>query len=130
MTDPIGDLLTRIRNAKQRRHKDAYAPFSKIKYEIVRILKEEGFVSDYKVNGMTGLNEIRVCLKYSNQEQSVITDLKRVSKPGRRVYVGCEDIPYVKRGLGIAILSTSKGLMTDRKSRKEKVGGELLCYVW
>lgn len=130
MTDPIGDLLTRIRNAKQRRHKDAYAPFSKIKQEIVRILKEEGFVSDYKVNGTTGLDEIRVSLKYSNQEESVITDLKRVSKPGRRVYVGCGDIPYVKRGLGIAILSTSKGLMTDRKSRKEKVGGELLCYVW
>ncbi len=130
MTDPIGDLLTRIRNAKQRRHKDAYAPFSKVKHEIVRILKEEGFVSDYKVNGTTGLDEIRVCLKYSHQEESVITDLKRVSKPGRRVYVGCEDIPYVKRGLGIAILSTSKGLMTDRKSRKEKVGGELLCYVW
>lgn len=130
MTDPIADLLARIRNAKQRKYKDVYAPFSKIKREIVRILKEEGFISGFKTSGETGLDEIKVILKYGSQEEAVITDLKRVSKPGRRVYVKADAIPYVKRGLGIAILSTSKGLMTDKKSRAEKLGGEVLCYVW
>ncbi len=130
MTDPIADLLTRIRNSKQRKYKDVYAPFSKIKREMCHILKQEGFIQDFKALGTTGLDEIKIVLKYGKKEESVITDLKRVSKPGRRVYVGSDSIPYVKRGLGIAILSTSKGLMTDKKSRAEKVGGELLCYVW
>lgn len=130
MTDPIADLLARIRNAKQRKHKDLYLPFSKIKRDIALILKEEGFVLDFKTSGTSGLDEIKISLKYGRDEDSIITDLKRISKPGRRVYVGCDDIPYVKRGLGIAILSTSKGLLTDKKSRKEKVGGEVLCYVW
>jgi len=130
MTDPIADLLARIRNAKQRKHKDVYLPFSKIKAEISRILKEEGFVWDYQTSGSTGLDEIKINLKYGSKDESVITDLKRISKPGRRVYVGSDEVPYVKRGLGIAILSTSKGLMTDKNSRKEKVGGEVLCYVW
>ncbi len=130
MTDPIADLLARIRNAKQRRHKDLYFPFSKIKRDIASILKEEGFIREYKTSGTTGFDEIKITLKYGHAEDSVITDLKRISKPGRRVYVGWDDIPYVKRGLGIAILSTSKGLLTDKKSRKEKVGGEILCYVW
>lgn len=130
MTDPIGDLLTRIRNAKMRKYKDVYAPFSKIKREILRILKQEGFIRDYKVLGTTGMDEIRIFLKYGHNEDSVITDLKRVSKPGCRVYVGSDSIPYVKRGLGISILSTSKGLMSDKRSRKENVGGEVLCHVW
>lgn len=130
MTDPIADLLARIRNAKQRKHKDLYLPFSKIKREIVAILKQEGFIRDFSISGTTGFDEIKVFLKYGREEDSIITDLKRISKPGRRVYVGSDDIPYVKRGLGIAILSTSRGLMTDKKSRRENVGGEVLCYVW
>ncbi len=130
MTDPIGDLLARIRNAKMRKYKDVYAPFSKIKREMLGILKQEGFIRDYKVLGTTGMDEIRIFLKYGQNEDPVITDLKRISKPGRRVYVGSDSIPYVKRGLGISILSTSKGLMSDKRSRKENVGGEVLCHVW
>lgn len=130
MTDPISDMLTRIRNAKMRKHSDVYIPFSKIKKEIARILKEEGFIRDYKEFGSSGMGEIKVHLKYSDDEESVISELKRVSKPGRRIYAGCRSIPYVKRGLGIVILSTSRGLMTDRRSRRENLGGEVLCYVW
>ncbi|HIE64841.1 MAG: 30S ribosomal protein S8 [Nitrospira sp.] len=131
MTDPIADMLTRIRNAKQRKHEIVYIPLSKQKVEIARILKEEGFIRAYKVMaGDPGKGEIRVLLKYSGKQESVITDLKRVSTPGRRVYVGQAAIPYVKRGLGIAILSTSKGMMTDRASRRVRLGGEILCYVW
>jgi small subunit ribosomal protein S8 len=131
MTDPIADMLTRIRNAKQRKHEIVYIPLSKVKVEIARILKEEGFIRAYKVMpGDPGKGEIRILLKYSGKQESVITDLKRVSTPGRRVYVGQEAIPYVKRGLGIAILSTSKGMMTGRASRRVRLGGEILCYVW
>jgi len=130
MTDPISDMLTRIRNAKMRKHTGVYVPFSKMKEAIARILYEEGFIRSFKALGNTGLDEIKIDLKYGDEDESVITELKRVSKPGRRVYVGCEDIPYVKRGLGIVILSTSKGVMTGRKSRNEKIGGEILCTVW
>jgi len=130
MTDPVADMLTRIRNAKQRRHEVVPIPLSKLKLEIARILKEEGFIRNYKVVSESGKGELRIYLKYVNSEEPVITDLKRVSSPGRRVYVGKESIPSVKGGLGIAILSTSKGLMTDQKSREVKVGGEVLCYVW
>jgi len=130
MTDPIADMLTRIRNAKMRKHEVVYIPLSKLKVEIARILKEEGFIRTYKVIGDPGTGEIRILLKYSGKQESVITDLKRVSTPGRRVYVGQTAIPYVKRGLGVAILSTSKGVMTDRTSRRVKLGGEILCYVW
>ena len=129
MTDPVADMLTRIRNAKQRRHDMVPVPLSKLKVEIARILKEEGFIRSYKVVGEAGTGEIRIFLKYDSEEP-VITDLKRVSTPGRRVYVGKEKIPSVKGGLGIAIISTSKGLMTDQKSRDIKVGGEVLCYIW
>ena len=125
MTDPVADMLTRIRNAKQRRHDMVPVPLSKLKVEIARILKEEGFIRSYKVVGEAGTGEIRIFLKYDSEEP-VITDLKRVSTPGRRVYVGKEKIPSVKGGLGIAIISTSKGLMTDQKSRDIKVGGEVL----
>ncbi len=130
MTDPVADMLTRIRNAKQRKHEVVPVPLSKLKLEIARILKEEGFIRNYKVVGEAGKGELRIFLKYVDNEEPVITDLKRVSKPGRRVYVGKESIPSVKGGLGIAILSTSKGLMTDQKSRDVKMGGEVLCYVW
>ena len=123
-------MLTRIRNAKQRKHEVVPVPLSKLKLEIARILKEEGFIRNYKVVGEAGKGELRIFLKYVDNEEPVITDLKRVSKPGRRVYVGKESIPSVKGGLGIAILSTSKGLMTDQKSRDVKMGGEVLCYVW
>lgn len=130
MTDPIADMLARLRNAKLRKYKEVYLPFSKIKCEIARILKEEGFVRDYKTSGTSSLSEIKIYLKYSKREDAVISDFKRISRPGRRVYVGCDAIPYVKRGLGIAIISTSKGLMTDKDSRKVRLGGEVLCYVW
>ncbi len=130
MTDPISDMLTRIRNAKMRKYANVYIPFSKIKREIARILLDEGFIRGYKELGDSGLGEIKVVLKYTREEEPVITELKRISKPGRRVYVGSDAIPYVKRGLGVAILSTSKGIMTDRKSRRENLGGEILCYVW
>ncbi|MFQ5596632.1 MAG: 30S ribosomal protein S8 [Nitrospiria bacterium] len=130
MTDPISDMLTRIRNAKMRKHPEVHVPFSKIKREIARILKEEGYIRAYKELGSSGLGDIKISLKYSEEEEPVITELKRVSKPGRRVYVDCESIPYVKRGLGIVILSTSRGVMTGRRSRREKIGGEVLCYVW
>jgi len=130
MTDPIADMLARIRNAKMRRYKEVYLPFSKVKCEVARILKEEGFIRDYKTSGSSGLSEIKLYLKYTKNEDSVISDFKRISKPGCRVYVGCSALPRVKRGLGIAIISTSKGLMTDRGSRKAGLGGEVLCYVW
>lgn len=130
MTDPVSDMLTRIRNAKQRRHESVSIPLSKLKLEIARILKEEGFIRSYKVVSEAGWGELKVYLKYIDEEESMINDLKRVSSPGRRVYVGKDDVPSVKGGLGIAILSTSKGLMTGQKSRDLKVGGEVLCYVW
>lgn len=130
MTDPISDMLTRIRNAKERKHEAVQIPLSKVKVEIARILKEEGFIRNYKVVGEAQTGALRVFLKYADSDESVINDLRRVSTPGRRVYVGKDSIPFVKGGLGIAILSTPKGLMTDRKSRDTKVGGEVLCYVW
>lgn len=105
-------------------------PLSKLKVEIARILKEEGFIRNYRVVGEAVKKDLRVYLKYIDQEESVITDLQRVSKPGRRLYVGKNKIPSVKGGIGIAILSTPKGLLTDQKSREAKVGGEVLCYVW
>lgn len=130
MTDPISDLLARIRNAKLRKYKSLYVPFSKVKRAILIILSEEGFIQGFKEVKIAGFSELKILLKYGKNEESVITDLKRVSTPGRRVYSGWKSIPYVKRGIGIAIISTSKGLMTDRKSREDKVGGEILCYVW
>lgn len=130
MTDPIADMLTRIRNAKERRHEVVDLPLSKLKVEIARILKEEGFIRNYRVVGESVKKELRVYLKYIDQEEPVISGIQRVSKPGRRIYVGKDKIPSVKGGIGIAILSTPKGLLTDQKSREAKVGGEVLCYVW
>jgi len=129
MTDPIADMLTRIRNATIVRGKVVEVPSSKIKLELAKILKEEGYIQEYESveNGVQGT--IRLYLKYNGKE-NVISGLKRISKPGLRVYAQKEEIPKVLAGLGIAILSTSQGIMTDRKARRSGVGGEVICYVW
>ena len=129
VTDPIADMLTRIRNANEMRYKEVEVPASKIKIEIARILKEEGFISDYKIKKSNVQDIIVLYLKYSGKER-VITGLKRISKPGLRVYAKAEDIPTVLSGLGIAIISTSKGMMTDKDARKASLGGEVLAYIW
>ncbi len=130
MTDPIADMLTRIRNALQARKEEVDIPSSNIKRKIAEVLKEEGFIKGFKVipDGKQGV--LRVFLKYDEEGLPVISGLKRVSKPGRRVYVSKEEIPRVMGGLGIAILTTSRGVMTDKKARKVGVGGEVICYVW
>lgn len=129
MTDPVADMLTRLRNAAGSGHRWVDMPVSKLKVEVARVLKENHFVFDFKVldDGMHGL--LRVYLKY-HEGQPVIRHLERVSRPGRRTYVGVEDIPRVRNGLGLAILSTSRGLLSDRGARKEGVGGELMALVW
>ena len=129
VTDPIADMLTRIRNARQMRYKEGEVPASKIKVEIARILKEQGFISNYKVSKDSIQNVITLELKYV-QKEPVITGLKRISKPGLRVYASAQDIPRVLNGLGIAIISTSKGLMTDKEARTQNLGGEVLAYIW
>jgi small subunit ribosomal protein S8 len=131
MTDPISDLLTRIRNAAAARHPRVDMPASKLKTEIVRILKEEGYIQTYKLVDENKTRKIlRVFLKYSSDRHSAITDLKRISKPGKRFYLGSTEIRSVIGGMGISIISTPKGLMTGRAARKANVGGELLCEVW
>ncbi len=129
MTDPIADMLTRIRNALQARHDVVEIPASKEKIEIARILKEEGFINNYVVSGEVKKN-ITVVLKYGPNNEKIITGIKRMSKPGLRTYVKADAIPRVLNGLGIAILSTSSGLMTDKDARRKHVGGEVLAYVW
>ena len=130
LTDPVGDFLTRIRNAMRARHQKLDVPASKLKAEIARILKEEGYIANYKPAEEDGMKVIRVYLKYNTNNESVIRDLKRVSRPGCRVYQGKNDIRRVQGGFGIAILTTPKGVMTGRQARREGVGGELLCEVW
>jgi small subunit ribosomal protein S8 len=130
MTDPIADLLTRIRNASTANHDQVDIPASRVKRELVRIFKEEGYVRDYKVVEDGGRQAIRVFLKYGPNKGKVITGIKRISKPGLRVYAKHEAIPRVLGGLGIAVLSTSLGVMTDKNARKAGVGGEVICYVW
>ena len=129
MTDPIADMLTRIRNANQNRSASCEIPASKVKLEIAKILKNEGFIEDYKIEGETANKMITLTLKYKNKER-VITGLKRISKPGLRVYAGADELPTVLNGLGIAIISTSKGIMTDKEARKNSLGGEVIAYVW
>ena len=129
VTDPIADMLTRIRNANSMRYKEVEVPASKIKIEIARILKEEGFISDYKIKKNNIQDILVLNLKYSGKER-VITGLKRISKPGLRVYAKADEIPTVLSGLGIAIISTSKGMMTDKDARKASLGGEVLAYIW
>jgi small subunit ribosomal protein S8 len=133
MTDPIADMLTRIRNAIMAGHSYVGVPGSKMKVAIAGILKDEGFIENYGVTKGGPQPTIRIWLKYAGDRKdrrSAITGLKRISKPGRRVYVGKEDIPWVLSGMGIAILTTSKGIMTGKKARRLGVGGEVLCYIW
>lgn len=128
--DPIADMLTRIRNGLTVRKSFVLVPSSKIKVAIAQILLEEGFIQGYEVTSERPQPNIRVWLKYDQDRRPLVTGLKRVSKPGRRVYKGKEDIPWVLSGLGVAIVSTPRGVMTDRDARRQGVGGEVLCYVW
>ncbi|MBC7326672.1 30S ribosomal protein S8 [bacterium] len=130
LTDPIADMLTRIRNALRAEKEVVVVPASKLKVEIARILRKEGYIHDFQFvdDGKQGL--LKIYLKYTPEGEPVITGLKRVSKPGGRVYVSKDEIPRVLNGLGIAILSTSKGVLTDREARRLGVGGEVICYVW
>lgn len=130
VSDPIADLLTRIRNAIMARQTGVDIPFSSIKFEITKLMKAEGFIKGYKVQEAENKKELHIVLKYDLQNNSVINGLQRVSHPGRRVYVKRDSIPKVLGGLGIAILSTSKGVLSDKLSRQENVGGELLCNIW
>ena len=130
VTDPIADMLTRIRNANQMRYKEVEVPASKMKLEIARILKDEGFVVDFKVKKNNIQNIIVLNLKYGDKKERVITGLKRISKPGLRVYAQAEEVPTVLNGLGIAIMSTSKGVMTGKDAKAKSLGGEVLAYVW
>jgi small subunit ribosomal protein S8 len=131
MTDPIADMLTRIRNACGSKHRRVDMPASRVKLEIARLLKENNFIQDFRtITGEDGRPVLRVILKYAAGGQSVIRQLERVSSPGLRKYVGVQEIPRVRNGLGVAILSTSQGLMTDRQARQSRTGGELLALVW
>ena len=130
VTDTIADMLTRIRNANAMRYEQVEVPSSNLKLEIARILKDEGFIKDYKVNNDDVQGTIVITLKYGENKERVITGLKRISKPGLRVYAKNDEIPRVLNGLGIAIISTSKGIMTDKEARKLNIGGEVLAYVW
>ncbi|MCU0658524.1 MAG: 30S ribosomal protein S8 [Polyangiaceae bacterium] len=131
MTDPIADMLTRIRNASLARHEKASMPSSKLKRNIAEILKSEGYITDVReTQAEAGSKELTVFLKYGRDRQGVIDGIRRVSRPGRRVYVRYDRIPMVLSGLGISILSTSFGVMSDKDARRKKVGGELLCEVW
>ena len=130
ITDPIADMLTRIRNANSAKHDTVDIPASNMKKAIAGILQEEGYIKNFQIidDGTQGV--IRVALKYNAGKESVISGLKRVSKPGLRIYAGADELPRVLKGLGIAIISTSKGIMTDKKARQENVGGEVLAFVW
>ena len=129
-TDPIGDMLTRIRNASSARHEKVLVPKSSLKVRIAEVLKAEGFIKDFVVHQDGVQGAITILLKYSADREPAISDIKRVSKPGLRRYVPNDSIPRVLNGMGIAILSTSKGVLVDREARKQKVGGELICTVW
>ena len=130
MTDPIADMLTRIRNANQNRAKTVSMPSSKMKEQIATILKDEGFITNFSIKKNDVQNILTLTLKYADNKERVITGLKRISKPGLRVYTKAEDVPYVLNGLGIAIISTPKGVMTDKLARKNNVGGEVIAYIW
>ncbi len=130
VNDPIADMLTRIRNAVMARHTQVLMPSSKLKKEIAKILREEGFIQDFDVNSEKPQPTLRIRLKYSDQRKPVLSGLERVSRPGRRVYRAGEDLQWVQSGMGIAIVTTSKGIMTDRKARRMHIGGEVLCHVW
>ena len=130
ITDVVADMLTRIRNANNEKHETVDIPASNLKKAIAQILLDEGFIKDYKVTEDTKQGMITVTLKYGEGKSRIIEGLRRVSKPGLKIYATCKDIPKVRNGLGIAILSTSKGIMTDKQARKENIGGEVLAFVW
>ena len=130
VTDTIADMLTRIRNANSMRYTEVKVPASKLKLELARILKEEGFIKDYKVLDETAQGMILITLKYGEKKDRFISGLRRISKPGLRVYAKADEVPKVLNGLGIAVISTSKGIMTDKDARKQGLGGEVLAYIW
>ncbi|MBE7011721.1 MAG: 30S ribosomal protein S8 [Ruminococcaceae bacterium] len=130
ITDPIADMLTRIRNANNQRHVSVDVPASNMKKAIAKILLDEGYVKNVEYVDDATQGVIRITLKYAENKQKVITGLKRVSKPGLRIYASCEELPRVLKGLGIAIISTSKGIMTDKEARRNNVGGEVLAFIW
>lgn len=130
MTDPIADMLTRIRNASRAYHETVDIPASKMKEELAKILKEEGYINEYRIVQENGFNVIRVNLSYGPDRERTITGIRRISKPGLRVYAKKEEVPRVLGGLGISVLSTSKGIMTGREAKKAGLGGEVVCYVW
>ncbi len=129
ITDPIADLLTRIRNAMTAHHDTVSVPVSRVKLEIVKILKAEGFIGDFDTDKKMP-EAIRIHLRYGERKQSIISGLRRISRPGLRIYARRADVPRVQGGLGVAIISTSRGIMTDREARRAGVGGEVLCYIW
>jgi small subunit ribosomal protein S8 len=130
MTDPIADLLTRIRNAQQAGHKTVSAPRSNLKVEIIKILKNEGFIEGWVENDDSGQGTVKVFLKYDQANRATIRGIERVSTPGRRIYVNRDSVPRVRNGLGLAILTTPRGVLTDRQARKAGIGGEVICHVW
>ena len=130
VTDPIADMLTRIRNANAMKYKEVSMPVSKVKTEIAKILKDEGFIEDYKVSKDGDFGKLVLTLKYTNKKERVITGLKRISKPGLRVYAKNNEVPKVLNGFGIAVVSTSHGIMTDKEARKQNLGGEIMAYIW
>jgi small subunit ribosomal protein S8 len=130
VTDPIADMLTCVRNANSAELKTTEVPHSKLKIELARVLKSEGFIADYTTEGQDGKRVIRIYLKYLNENETIIKGLKRISKPGCRKYVAVDELPRVFGGIGVSILSTSSGVMTGEEARKLNIGGEVLCYVW
>lgn len=130
ISDPIADMLTRVRNANTAYKEHTTMPFSKLKEQIAKILKREGFIKDYQVIKQESQNALRILLKYSSKRQRIITGLKRVSKPGLRVYVSKRKIPRILGGLATVILSTSQGILTDKEAQEKSLGGEILCYIW
>ena len=130
MTDPIADMLTRIRNANQVSHSTVEMPSSKLKVQLAKLLKEEGYITDYEVKDEGKFKVLSITLKYDAKNKPIITKLERISKPGLRNYSKAKNLPKVLGGMGIAVVSTSKGLLTDRKARKENLGGEVICYVY
>ena len=130
MTDPIADMLTRIRNAQAARHDEAPLPYSRLKEAVAGVMKEEGYIADYRVAGAGVTKALHVALRYTAAGVPVVSGLTRVSRPGRRAYYGAGDIPRVLDGLGICILSTSRGVISDREARRRKIGGEVLCNIW
>ncbi len=130
ITDPIADMLTRVRNGLQARHEYVLVPASQLKMSIARIMKEEGYIRDFEMLRDGPRRNIRVWLRYNDQKKPLLTGLKRVSKPGRRVYAGTDEMPRVLGGLGVAVVSTPQGVMTAQQARKRHVGGEVLCFIW